>query len=78
MSYFALWSVKKEGVRYARIPKKVFSHTHEENRLKLFNSIDLSMYAGTSWPLTIQTIGEKKNKNYFVPPRACYGKRCGI
>jgi len=56
--------VSKKNLINDLIFKKVLIST-DKNRLQLFNAIDMGMYGGKAWPLTLQMIGEKKDKQYL-------------
>ena len=34
-----------------------------DNRLRLFNKVDISMYGARSWTFTIEEIGKKRERN---------------
>lgn len=54
--------MKEDGVIKELISKGILDST-TRNRLQILDAIDMSMYGGTSWPLTIQTIGKKTGKD---------------
>lgn len=53
----------KEEIFKELVTKKIISVSN--NRLKILNTMDISMYGSRAWAFTIQSLGLKKNKEYL-------------